>query len=167
MLTFLLEVFLPKVGGFFLALLKNKYVQIFLAFAAVALVSAGLTWHKVSHDYDVKIKAQQDEYTQQLAQSKQTVEKINTVVVTKYRDRIQKVYEKQQTIDTQIDASEEVKNEDSSCVLGPDFVRLYNDAARAVPDAQRGIDETAPEGTEGPRSGRAGAGKTDPSPEGK
>lgn len=133
-----LRALLSKAGSFFGALLKNRYVQILIALLVVVLITGVVVDHKVSVKYEAKITAQQttwkkqvDDYNQKIADLSTLTQKVNTVVVTQWKTRVETVVKHEKDIDTQIDASKEVKDEDSKCSLGPDFVRLYNSANSA------------------------------------
>jgi len=119
-------------------LLANPWIRklflVVLVFAAGALSSAWMV-----HDHYIKKIAATEAMQQALIENANTQFKAEDVIVvtqlqTKWRDRI--IWK-----DRLIAQLGEVKNEDDNkCSLGPAFVRLHNDAARALPTTGSGID---------------------------
>jgi hypothetical protein len=114
-----------------------KIIAVVVVFAAGAVTSGF-----VVHDHYIKKIAATEAMDKALIENAQTQFKDeNVLVVTKlkiqYRDRI--IWK-----DRLIDRIEEVKNEDDkTCTLGPAFVRLHNDAARALPATGPRVDATS------------------------
>ncbi|QBE66841.1 hypothetical protein [Pseudoduganella lutea] len=113
------------------------------------LVGLGFSWgHQWGTEGFEKYKAEQAEAISNL---KAKSEKINTVTVTKYVDRIQVVREKGETIEKKV--IEHVPR--NTCVLPADVRSLLNEAAGSPLSVTSGTADAASEATgETPRKGR-------------
>lgn len=152
--------------AFFIELIQNKFVRWMIAILVSFVIGAGFAAWEVSSHYQKENAAKEAQYKADLKIASNKAATVNTVVVTKYKTKIQKVIEHEKAIDQKIDS--EMKNEDKTCTLGPDFVRLYNDSASGpLPDTGSAADVTSTENASKTGSGSTGERETIRNSEGK
>ena len=123
-------------------------VKLYITLGLTCLIGGmlGLALYAVDkHGYNRAVAYYQpilDKQTAMVKELSDTQQKTKEIVVTKYLTKYLTIT---QTIDRIVsDTPEALKNENNNCTIGPNFIRLHNDASndRSVPNSTAGIDAT-------------------------
>lgn len=136
----------------FAFLLANKWARNLAIVVVAFAVGAGMAGFKVHSYYSKKIALDEAVWESKVEAAASHAKAVDLVVVTQYKYKTLRIKEKKDATDKEIEkAKPQLEAEDQRCPLGPDFIRLFNDGTRPVPNTEGGSDGTATKGTEATR----------------